>query len=437
MLSSTYSDTIKLDTTVPTGSIVINSGDTFVNSTSVTLSLTYVDAASGVSNVRFSNDGVWDTEVWEPATASKSWTLLSGDGTKTVYYQVKDNAGLTSVTYSDSITLESPDTTPPTGSVVINGGTATTSSVSVTLTLSATDPESGVTQMRVSNDGSSWSSWEAYAASKSWTLASGDGLKTVYVQFKNGVELDSVSYSDSIALQSPDTTPPVADAGPDKTVNEDVQIQFDGSGSTDNVGITSYVWTFVDGTAKILDGNIPTYTFLNPGNYLVTLNVSDAVGNWATDTVLIEVLDITPPTIGTLSQSPSGDVSEGQLVKVSAPIADGGTGVMNATLSYSDDNGSSWKTPLLMTHNSTTSLYEAVILGHVSGTLIKYEIKAYDIAGNLMTENNAGQYYSYQVIPEFPIKYVMPLFLLAITLCVLTYRKKNSRSARDKYTRSP
>jgi hypothetical protein len=71
----------------------------------------------------------------------------------------------------------------------------------------------------------------------------------------------------------------------------------------------------------------------------------------------------------------------------------------------------------------------AVILGQVSGTSIKYEIKAYDNAGNLMTENNAGQYYSYQVIPEFPATYVILLFLLAITLCVLTFRKENSRSA--------
>jgi len=74
--------------------------------------LTATDLTSGVSQVRFSNDGVWDTEVWESASASKSWTLASGDGTKTVYYQIRDNAGLLSSTYSDTITLQSPNPTP-------------------------------------------------------------------------------------------------------------------------------------------------------------------------------------------------------------------------------------------------------------------------------------------------------------------------------------
>jgi hypothetical protein len=101
---------IKLDKTSPTGSIVVNNGDAFTSSISVALSLAYEDATSGVSQVRYSNDGVWDTEVWESATASKAWTLTSGDGTKTVYYQVKDNVGLLSSTYSDTIILETPPT---------------------------------------------------------------------------------------------------------------------------------------------------------------------------------------------------------------------------------------------------------------------------------------------------------------------------------------
>ena len=55
MLSSTYSDTITLDTSAPTGSIVINGGDVYTSSTSASLSLTANDATSGVSQVRYSN----------------------------------------------------------------------------------------------------------------------------------------------------------------------------------------------------------------------------------------------------------------------------------------------------------------------------------------------------------------------------------------------
>jgi len=84
---------------------------------------------------------------------------------------------------------------------VINGGGATTSSVSVTLAISGDDPESGVVMMRFSNDGSSWSGWEYYDFSKSWNLTSGDGIKAVYVQFRNGDGLMSI-FSDTITLQS-------------------------------------------------------------------------------------------------------------------------------------------------------------------------------------------------------------------------------------------
>jgi Tol biopolymer transport system component len=103
--SPIYSDTITLDTSVPIGSVSINEGDEFTTSTSVILSLTYEDGISGVDQVRFSNDGVWDTEDWEAPTTTKAWTLTSEDGIKSVYYQIKDNAGLGSTTYSDTITL--------------------------------------------------------------------------------------------------------------------------------------------------------------------------------------------------------------------------------------------------------------------------------------------------------------------------------------------
>jgi parallel beta-helix repeat protein len=97
---------IKLDKTAPIGSITINNGTTYTTSTSVTLTLTATDSTSGVYQVRFSNDGVWDTEPWQTPSTTKTWTLTSGDGAKTVYYQVKDNAGLSSETYSNTITLD-------------------------------------------------------------------------------------------------------------------------------------------------------------------------------------------------------------------------------------------------------------------------------------------------------------------------------------------
>jgi hypothetical protein len=113
-------DTIDLDTTDPTGSIIINSDDPWTTSTSVTLTLTYNDATSGVDKVRYSNDGsLWTS--WEDPSGTRAWVLASGDGTKTVYYEIRDNVGFTTQD-TDSIDL---DTTDPTGSIIINNGDST------------------------------------------------------------------------------------------------------------------------------------------------------------------------------------------------------------------------------------------------------------------------------------------------------------------------
>jgi len=105
---------------------------------------------------------------------------------------------------SSRITL-SGDTTPPTGSITINGGAAATNSVSVTLTLSATDNSGTVSQMQCSNDGVTYSVPEPYATSKTWTLAGGDGTKTVSVKFSDAAANWSSPAGDTITL---DTTPP-------------------------------------------------------------------------------------------------------------------------------------------------------------------------------------------------------------------------------------
>ncbi|MBI3324332.1 MAG: hypothetical protein HYZ92_03535 [Candidatus Omnitrophica bacterium] len=98
------------------------------------------------------------------------------------------------------------DTTPPIGTVTINSGAATTNTTAVTLALSATDSGGTVSQMQCSNDGVSYSTPEAYATTKSWTLTGGDGTKTVYAKFKDAAGNWSSAATDTITL---DTTPPL------------------------------------------------------------------------------------------------------------------------------------------------------------------------------------------------------------------------------------
>lgn len=180
-VSGTYSDTIILDTVAPSGSININSGNTYTNTRSVTLSITVSDATSGVSEMQVSNYSNFSGASWESVQATKSFTLTSGDGTKTVYIRFKDNAGNVSVSYSDTIIL---DTVDPTGSISVTSqdGLTKTSDTSVILTLTGSDDRSGLAGIQLSNNGNSWTSLEPLTSPRNWELSPGAGTKTVYLK---------------------------------------------------------------------------------------------------------------------------------------------------------------------------------------------------------------------------------------------------------------
>jgi hypothetical protein len=81
---------IKIDKTVPKGSITINDGAASTTSTQVKLALSAEDATSGVAQMRFF-DSIYGE--WENYATSKLWTFKTGDAYKTVYVQFRDNAG--------------------------------------------------------------------------------------------------------------------------------------------------------------------------------------------------------------------------------------------------------------------------------------------------------------------------------------------------------
>lgn len=102
---------IQFETTPPSSSMVINNGETSTSESLVTLSVNATNSLSGISQIRFNNDGVWDNISWQPYTNSVSWTLTSGEGFKTIYCQIKDNAGLITP-FSSSITFSNPPPPP-------------------------------------------------------------------------------------------------------------------------------------------------------------------------------------------------------------------------------------------------------------------------------------------------------------------------------------
>ncbi|MBN2477663.1 fibronectin type III domain-containing protein [Candidatus Micrarchaeota archaeon] len=266
-------------TSPPSGlSIVINGGDQYTKTALATLSL----SASGASECRFSNDGnTWSS--WESYKTQKTWTLTSGDGEKTVYYECKNSAGqisnpvnakITLKTTGPEINLKSPTqstvlpthfsidftvsdvvgsatcnavadgSTVPIGAVsegvekkvplilidgghslylectddygtsktntvkftteenpvsfTINDGSGITSSQGVTLHIHAPS----ASQCRYSNNGNTWSSWEIFSPTVSWTLTSGDGEKTVSVECQNADGVSLGTSQDKITLNT-------------------------------------------------------------------------------------------------------------------------------------------------------------------------------------------------------------------------------------------
>ena len=90
-----------------------------------------------------------------------------------------------------------------------------------------------------------------------------------------------------------DVEVPTANAGLDRTVDQDNIVQFDASASSDNLGIASFYWAFGDGTGY--GGMAGSHSYATPGQYLATLTITDHSGNVASASVQITVLDTVSP----------------------------------------------------------------------------------------------------------------------------------------------
>lgn len=105
-----------------------------------------------------------------------------------------------------------------------------------------------------------------------------------------------------------EATAPIANAGDDRSVKVGQTIQFDGSESSDNVGIVDYAWDFGDGTTAT--GATASHAYQTAGTYEVTLTVRDEAGNANSDVVTVTV---------TKPESSSGGST------ISAGLGDGGS----------------------------------------------------------------------------------------------------------------
>jgi len=109
--------------------------------------------------------------------------------------------------------------------------------------------------------------------------------------------------------------PPVAVIIAPPTGDTVAPVVFDGSFSKSDAGITSYQWD--KGNGVILDGAVVEYVFPEPGNFNVTLTVTDAYGQTGTSTwsIMIYAAVAAPPP------SVSQPIATPETPSVSQPIA--------------------------------------------------------------------------------------------------------------------
>jgi YD repeat-containing protein len=210
--TSTYSNSITLDTTAPVVS-ASPVGGTFTSAQSVTLS------TNEQATIYYTIDGSTPT-IASPVYSSP----ISINASTTLKYIGVDPAENQSAVQTQSYII---DSAPPTGSISINAGAASTNSESVTLTLSATDDSGTVSQMRFSNDNATWSAWEPYGITKAWILSEGNGTKTVYAEFMDSANNVSIPYSDTITFSSPNDLYMVEATAPTtRTVGHTLSISY-------------------------------------------------------------------------------------------------------------------------------------------------------------------------------------------------------------------
>jgi hypothetical protein len=270
---------ITVDTTPPEAELTIAEGNEYITELLVTVELVAQDETSGVSQMRMSNTDDFSGVSWSAYQTMTSWTFPEGEGMKTLYVQVMDEAGLIRA-LDASVIL---DTTAPSGFFTINGRDEYVQVSQVTLTLEFQDPF-GPDVVRVSNSPDlEGAQWVAYVASMTWDLPE-EGQRVVYMEVRDMA--GNVASSDATITY--DGTPPTLEVlSPTKEVTKERHVTVEVS-VTDGLDQSPVVeWRLGDVPWEPMEGSTAKVK-LSDGDNVITVRVTDAAGNEAVQDITIK-----------------------------------------------------------------------------------------------------------------------------------------------------
>jgi|GEM_PF-5529465 len=294
---------VLLDTDVPEGSISINSGNDYTNSTAVTITLNVSDN-SILSSMRLSNTGVFTSE-WEPFVETRGWVLPALDTEHTVYVQVKDIAG-NDYTFEDSITL---DRSAPT-SVQISfpwgvhpnlhkyGNIILASGLDIEVGVQGEDDSTPAEDLLfyLSNDSTfdedellDFEARDLQDGSFDWLLDDGDGLKVIYLRVMD-LAGNAKDVSTSLVLDTEAPAGSLTILGDDPTSYSTVYLRFNASADTKYYKLANNVEPDCDSPTGYLE--FPTNSIISNWDLGVstenTVTVYACIADRATNTTLLE-----------------------------------------------------------------------------------------------------------------------------------------------------
>lgn len=388
-----FSTSDAIDDTAPVGTLTLDSGLEATSTPSITLDIAAEDDWNAVRALKVwgDNDGTLpffeEDASWQllPDPPNLNWTLSAVDGTKYIYYKFQDAAlNENDTAFRLAVSLDTVD--PTITGVIINDGDAYTNSADllVSLEINADDATSGLQEMRLSNDGvfndtdpevgtERWRPWSPIVPA--WTLSSGDGLKTVWVEVRDGVNRESGTATDTITL---DLTPPSVVFDSDDALNVNTATAQPGT-LTDANGIGSYAWSQVTGPGTVTFSDdtaaSPLVSANQDGVYTIRVDILDNAGNEAFGAVEF-TWDTTPP-----AANPAVSVETYSIT--SQPTwtwpAVAGADFYRVSFLGSPD----WENPAHYEETNQTSFTPGAPLGEGSSTL---RVTAWDIA-----ENSSGE----------------------------------------------